>query len=539
MPPFSPGGSKTPAAGSSTARQSAASPLQARTQRGSVMHTPLRPDAHDAAAPDAEAGVEASSQADPSDDAIQAPQQSLAQTLANARAMLAGLGVSPPSTPHSSKALPAVREHKAVAASAAASSGGDAISPVIMRVSTDDTAGASASDHISDPDEADGEDDGEDEDEGHEDEEDDIGEDDDPAESTLQRGSRETDDDLGRLPDIDGLWDSFGPQAGSFELPSRMPTHAGEACLLMLPPPPSAQLLASAAKVASQTPSPERSRRPSYSELTNGIAEQPQSQPESPDSPFPLEAASNPDHDDLELDNLELDNLEQDDFDQENLEPDNLEEDLPGEVAKQELASSERQPELQRHGQPADVAEQQAVTPQPQQQALAMPPPAPPRAAPPQPSIMQLQNYSAPKPASRAIPNAYADLAGSLSMDDDALDLEGTPQGDGDAEPASAEIAASSSMHSGQLLADSSQQAPLQGPPMLHHLAPAEPSEGEAWFAGQELNALGESQDLYSEDAGLLSGPTSDAAEPRSDEPLPVGAAAAGRRKVYFSDAPA
>lgn len=499
------------------------------------MHTPLRPDAHDGAALDTEGGVEASSEADPSDDASQAPQQSLAQTLANARAMLAGLGVSPPSTPHSSKTLPAVRGQEAAAAGTAP--GGDAVSPVIMRLSTDDTAAASASDHVSDLDEADGEDDGEDEDEGHEDEEDDIGEDDDPAESTLQRGLRETDDDLGRLPNNDDLWEGFEPQAGSFELPSRMPTNA--ASLVMLPPPPSAQLLASAAKVASQTPSPERSRRPSYSEATDVMAEQQQSHPESPDSPYPLEAASNPEHDDIEHDDLELDNLEQDDFDQENLEPDNLEEDLVEEIAEEELASSEQQPELHRHGQPADVAEQQAVTTQPQQQASVMPPVAL-RAPPPQPSIMQLQNYSAPKPASRAIPNAYADLAGSLSMDEDALEgLEGSPRGDADGESASAGVVSSSSMHPGQLLADSSHSTPPQGPPMLHHLAPAEPSEGEAWFAGQELNEVSEGQDLAGENAELLSGPTSDAPEPRSEEPLPGGTAAAGRRKVYFSDATA
>lgn len=489
------------------------------------MHTPLRPDAHDAAAPDAEADAEANDEADPSNDAIQAPQQSLAQTLANARAMLAGLGVSPPSTPASSKALPAVREQEAVAASTAASSGGAALSPVIMRASTDDTVGASASDQVSELDEAEGDEDADNDDEGHEDDEDEGCEDDDLPESPLQRGSRDTEDDLGRLPDIDGLWDSFVPQAGSFELPSRIPTGDEQASLIMLPPPPSAQLLASAAKAVS----PQHSRQPSSSGMNDGIAEQPQSQPESPDGPLPLEAASRPEHDDAELDNLE-----QDDFDQENLEPDTLEEDLP----EEELASSVQQAGLQRDGQPADVAEQQAVTPQPQQ-APAMPPPAPPRAPPPQPSIMQLQNYSAPKPASRAIPNAYADLAGSLSIDEDALEgLESTPRGDADAESASADIVVSSSMHPGQPLVDSVAQAPSQGPPMLHHLAPAEPSEGAAWFAGQGLDEVSESPDLAGEDAGLLSGPTSDEAQPRSDEPLPAAAANAGRRKVCFVDAP-
>ena len=175
-------------------------------------------------------------------DTGQVPVQSLAQTLAYARAMLAGLGVSPPSTPTSSKALSAVREQKPNAASNVPFSGGTIISPLIMRVSTDDTAGASASDQVSDLEDAEG-DNAENDDDTNEDEQEEIGKDDDLPEFASQRGTRETDDDLGVR-----IWNSLGHQSGAFELPSRLPTDGEEAAISMLAPPPSAFLLASAAK---------------------------------------------------------------------------------------------------------------------------------------------------------------------------------------------------------------------------------------------------------------------------------------------------
>ena len=483
------------------------------------MHIPLRPDPKDAAAPDAEANADAAEGADGSAvDAGQVPVQSLAQTLANARAMLAGLGVSPPSTPTSSKALSAVREQEPNAASNVPSSGGTIISPLIMRVSTDDTAGASASDQVSDLEDAEG-DNGENDDETNEDEQEEIGKDDDLPEFASQRDTRETDDDLGSSAGLDvRIWNSLGHQSGSFELPSRLPTDGEEAAMSMLPPPPSAFLLASAAKAASQPPSQESSRQPS--EVDDDETERPGSAPDTPHNPFPFEAAS-------KLDSLELDDLEHEDPEQDTMDPDNLEED----IAEEEMASSEQHDELHRNGQPADVADQQAVTAQPRQPSAV-----PLRAPPPQPSIMQLQNYSAPKPTSRAIPNAYADLAASLSIDDDYLNQAATPRDDPGAE-ATVPESTSSSMQPGQSTSEASAQSPTQAPPLFHHLAAAGPSEEEAWFAGQQLIDDFGSQELEGEEAELLSGPTSNLVEPHAAEGLTARPAATKGRKVSFFDA--
>ncbi|KAK9838926.1 hypothetical protein WJX74_006037 [Apatococcus lobatus] len=525
MPPFSPGGSKAPAAGpSSTSRQS---PMQTRSQRGSLIHIPLRPDPHDAAALDEEAAADTAEEADAvGADAGQVPVQSLAQTLANARAMLAGLGVSPPSTPTSSKALSANREQEAGTGTAAPSSGGVAISPAVMRVSTDEIAGASVSDQSSDLGKAQADDEGENDDDGNDDddeeEEEDLGEDADLPEFASQRDTRETDDDSGCPPELDAqAWDSLGHLSGSFELPSRVPTDGEEAS--MLPPPPSAFLLASAAKAGSQTQSPERSRPPS--EDLEEDTDQPQSQPESPDNPFPLESAAN-----LELGSCELDGLELEDAEQDTLDPDNLEEGISERITEEELASLEQQLELQRNGQPADVAEQQAVTSQPQPGSPTQLP-VPQRVPPPQPSIMQLQNYSAPKPTSRAIPNAHADLAAAMSIDDDYLNQEATPRDDQDAESAPADYV-TSSMRPGQLSSETIPEISSPRPPLFHHLAAAGPSEEEAWFAGQRLNEDIGSQEFDEQETELLSGPTSSAVEPDAARP-----ATTKGRKVSFFDA--
>ena len=484
------------------------------------MHIPLRPDSNDAAAPDVAGGADAAEAADGAAvDAGQVPVQSLAQTLANARAMLAGLGVSPPSTPASSKALSAFREQETNAAGNVPASGGGIISPLITRDSTDDTAGASASGQVSDLEEAEG-DDGENDDKINEDEQEELGEGDDLLESASQRGTRETDNDSGCSPGLDvRIWNGLGHQAGSFELPSRLPTDGEEAADSILPPPPSAFLLASAAKAASQPPSQETSRR--ASEVNDDETEQMRSAPDTWDSPIPFEAAS-------KLDSLELDNLEHEDAEEYNMEADDLEED----IAEEETASSEQHDELHRKGQPADVAEQQAVTAQPRQPSAAVPP----RAPPPQPSIMQLQKYSAPKPTSRAILNAYADLAASLSIDDDDLNRAATPRDDAGAEPTVPEIA-SSSMQPGQSASEASEQSSPQAPPLFHHLAASGRSEEEAWFAGQELIDDTGSQEIEGEEAELLSGPASSVIEPDAAEDLAAKPAATKGRKVSFFDA--
>ena len=470
MPPFSPGGSRTPAQAAA-----AAASLQARQQqRHALTPTPLRPNARDAATldPAGRPGGDDDADADAdaaAEEAAQAPQPSLAQTLANARAMLAGLNMSPPSTP--APARPSSTATAALTPTSAA-----------MDKHEDQAMTLDPAEEEEEEDEGDGGEDNEDEDRDEEEDEEEA-EDDDLQPSASEFGMRESDEGLRDAGD-----DVRQLDAQMLDFPDFFPAAAQQRAPPIPPPPiPSAFLLASAAAAQSQPGTPDGSPRPfgvrawADGNLPSDL------QHVHPDSPS---ATSQQESDPL----------------------------------KQQAAS------LQLH-QPVDAAEQQALTLRLQQAGSQ--PPVPDRAPPPQPSIMQLQNYSAPKPTRRTVPNAYADLAGQPSMDPDAYNSG--PDQDGTSDAAEEDPDLEHEEAEADLAKSTPQESP-QGPPLLDNLAASGVVDENGWDDGQ---AGRDSLEIYEDE--LLQDPISDAVPLFSEGLLPRPATSPGnltsRRKVSFLDA--
>ena len=501
--PFSPAGARTPPQDPS--RPGAASLQQSRAftsqhQRHSLMHVPLRPDS--AAATEVSA---APMEENDADDAVShAPQPSLAQTLANARAMLAGFpNISPPSTP---------RSHPQKA---------DVDTSRPGRSASDDQA--TAFDHLEGDDDEDADEGDEDQNDDDSDDEGDIGTEDESQQASSRQMTQDNDEDAGPLHDVrmTRSWERQLFELNLRELQSH--EHGASDSPPMPPPPPSAFLLGLAKNAGSATTSRQGSRRASASQDWDAH--------QSPSSSRPLPLSDNQSSLDEPAALSETDNGD----------PDAAasEDGVAWETRYLQLRQRAAGEGGQHNGQPAVVADQQAVTSQPDRAGAQ--PPAASRAPPPQPSITQLQNYSAPKPIHRAMPNAYADLAAAPSMDEeidptygDSAPLLEAPGGMGDDDDAAADVDTADPSWSQPhgTSAESRPEASSQGPPLLDNLASSGADWDEDLAGSRELNSL----DLHREDAALLD-PLIAAEERATPRPATAPEKGTRRNKVSFLDA--